>query len=95
MTFSKDVTTDSNPRESRDGNTGRAANNCMLRSLASCGKSGDHSVTECETAEEEKTFKSAVITGIKDLEAGRELSLAQAKVRLLGRGKIGLASDQI
>ena len=95
MTFSKDVTTDSNPRESRDGITGRAANSCMLRSLASRGMSGDHSVTACETAEEEKTFTSAVITGLKDIEAGRELSLAQAKVRLLGRGKIGLASDRI
>ncbi len=40
------------------------------------------SVTDYETAEEERAFMRAVVTGLADLEAGRELSLAEAKARL-------------
>ena len=40
------------------------------------------SVTDYETGEEERAFMRAVVTGLADLEAGRDLSLAEAKVRL-------------
>lgn len=40
------------------------------------------SVTDYEEAEEERAFMRAVVTGLADLEAGREVSLADAKARL-------------
>jgi prevent-host-death family protein len=40
------------------------------------------SVTDYERAEEERVFMRAVVTGLADLEAGREVSLADAKARL-------------
>jgi prevent-host-death family protein len=40
------------------------------------------SVRDYEVAEEERAFMRAVVAGLADLEAGRELSLAQAKARL-------------
>jgi len=40
------------------------------------------SVSDYEQAEEEREFMRAVLAGLGDLEAGRELTLAQAKVRL-------------
>jgi len=40
------------------------------------------SVNDYEAAEEERAFMRAVVTGLADLEAGRELSLANAKARL-------------
>ena len=40
------------------------------------------SVTDYEEAEEERAFMRAVVAGLADLEAGREVSLAKAKVRL-------------
>jgi prevent-host-death family protein len=40
------------------------------------------SVTDYESAEEERAFMRAVVAGLADLEAGRELSLADAKARL-------------
>jgi len=39
-------------------------------------------VRDYEAAEEERAFMRAVVAGLADLEAGRELSLAQAKARL-------------
>lgn len=39
-------------------------------------------VTDYETSEEERAFMRAVVAGLADLEAGRELSLANAKARL-------------
>jgi len=39
-------------------------------------------VTDYEAAEEERAFMRAVVAGLADLEAGRELSLAEAKARL-------------
>jgi prevent-host-death family protein len=39
-------------------------------------------VTDYEAAEEERAFMRAIVAGLADLEAGRELSLADAKVRL-------------
>ncbi|MGE0370983.1 MAG: type II toxin-antitoxin system Phd/YefM family antitoxin [Gammaproteobacteria bacterium] len=40
------------------------------------------SVTDYEAAEEERAFMRAVVAGLADLDAGRELSLAEAKARL-------------
>ena len=40
------------------------------------------SVNDYEAAEEERAFMRAVVAGLADLEAGRELSLADAKARL-------------
>ena len=40
------------------------------------------SVTDYERAEEERVFMRAVVTGLADLEAGREVSLAYARARL-------------
>ena len=40
------------------------------------------SVTDYEAAEEERVFMRAVVTGFADLEAGREVSLTEAKKRL-------------
>jgi prevent-host-death family protein len=40
------------------------------------------SVNDYEAADEERAFMRAVVAGLADLEAGRELSIADAKARL-------------
>ena len=40
------------------------------------------SLTDYEVAEEERAFMRAVVAGLADVEAGRELSLRDAKARL-------------
>ncbi len=40
------------------------------------------SVKDYEAAEEERAFMRAVVAGLADLEAGRELSLDEARARL-------------
>jgi len=40
------------------------------------------SVTDSATAKQERAFLSAIVVGLTDLEAGRELPLAEAKARL-------------
>jgi prevent-host-death family protein len=40
------------------------------------------SVSDYEEAEEERSFMRAVVAGLADLEAGREIPLAEAKKRL-------------
>ncbi|MBL8223890.1 MAG: type II toxin-antitoxin system Phd/YefM family antitoxin [Chromatiales bacterium] len=40
------------------------------------------SVSEFERAEDERAFMRAVVAGLADLEAGRDVSLAQARKRL-------------
>ncbi len=40
------------------------------------------SVADYEQGEEERAFMRAVVAGLADLEAGREVSLADAKIRL-------------
>ncbi len=40
------------------------------------------SVTDYEAAEEEREFMRAVVAGLADLDAGRELPLDEAKARL-------------
>ena len=43
---------------------------------------GIQSVTDYERAEEERIFMRAVVAGLADLDAGREVSLADATARL-------------
>lgn len=40
------------------------------------------SVGDYEQAEEERAFMRAIVTGLADLEAGREFTMAEAKKRL-------------
>lgn len=40
------------------------------------------SLTDYEAAEDERAFMRAVVEGLADLEAGRDVSLAEAKARL-------------
>lgn len=40
------------------------------------------SLSEYESAEEERAFMRAVVAGLEDLEAGNEITLADAKARL-------------
>jgi prevent-host-death family protein len=40
------------------------------------------SLTDYEQADEERAFMQAAVTGLADLEAGREISLSEAKARL-------------
>jgi len=40
------------------------------------------SIVDYETAEEERAFMRAVVAGLADLDAGREISLSDAKRRL-------------
>ena len=40
------------------------------------------SLSEYESAEEERAFMRAVVAGLADVEAGRDLSLVEAKARL-------------
>lgn len=40
------------------------------------------SLSEYESAEEERAFMRAVVAGLADVEAGRDMSLAEAKGRL-------------
>jgi len=40
------------------------------------------SVGDYEQAEEERAFMRAIVAGLADLEAGREISMAEAKTRL-------------
>lgn len=43
------------------------------------------SVTDYESAEDERSFMRAVVDGLADLEAGREFSLSEVKARLDAR----------
>jgi len=42
----------------------------------------EQSLTDSATAEEKRAFMCAVVAGLADLEAGREVTLSKAKVRL-------------
>lgn len=50
--------------------------------LTSRGRAVVQSVNDYEVAEEERAFMRAVVGGLADLGAGRDLSLAEAKARL-------------
>lgn len=40
------------------------------------------SISDYEKAEEERAFMRAVVAGLADIEAGREVTLAEVKARL-------------
>jgi prevent-host-death family protein len=46
------------------------------------GVAAVQSVTDYEAGEEERAFMRAVVAGLADLDAGRELSLEEAQVQL-------------
>ena len=54
----------------------------MLVTSRGWGVAVVQSVTDFETAEEERAFMRAVVEGLADLDAGREVSLAEARARL-------------
>ena len=58
------------------------ANRPVLLTSRGRGVAVVQSVADYEQAEEEKAFMRAVVVGLGDLEAGRDVSLAEAKKRL-------------
>ncbi|MBF2759016.1 MAG: type II toxin-antitoxin system Phd/YefM family antitoxin [Ectothiorhodospiraceae bacterium AqS1] len=62
----------------------RAEDSCrpVLVTCRGRGVAVVRSVRDYEAAEEEREFMRAVVAGLADVEAGRELSLADAKARL-------------
>ncbi len=42
----------------------------------------EHSATDSATDEEERAFLRTIVAGLADLEAGRELPLAEANARI-------------
>ena len=54
----------------------------MLSTCRGRGVAAVQSVSDYEAAEEERAFMRAVITGLADLDAGPELSLAEFKAQL-------------
>jgi prevent-host-death family protein len=82
--FSKDVIplTDLKVNPSRVVKHATDAHRPVLLTSRGRGVAVVQSVNDYEAAEEERAFMRAVITGLGDLEAGRELSLAEARARL-------------
>ncbi len=84
MKFSEDVV----PLTNLKVNPGRVvkhaaeAHRPVLLTSRGRGVAVVQSVTHSEAAEEERAFRRAVVTDLADLEAGREVSLAEAKARL-------------
>jgi prevent-host-death family protein len=54
----------------------------MLLTSRGRGVAVVQSVSDYEKSEEERVFMRAVVTGLADLEAGHEVSLDEARVRL-------------
>ena len=82
--FSEDVV----PLTDLKTNPGRVVNHAaeshrpVLLTRRGRGVAVMQSVVDYETAEEERVFMRAVVEGLSDLEAGREVSLLEAKARL-------------
>ena len=82
--FSEDVV----PLTDLKTNPGRVVKNAaeshrpVLLTRRGCGVAVMQSVIDYEAAEEERVFMRAVVEGLSDLEAGREMSLPEAKARL-------------
>lgn len=66
------------PKSHRPGLEGSAPE--QTSRVRSFGK--ERSLTNAATTEEKGAFSRAVVAGLVDLEAGRELPLAEAKARL-------------
>ena len=82
--FSEDVI----PLTDLKANPGRVVKHAMdarrpvLLTSRGRGVAVVQAVTDYEEGEEERAFMRAVVAGLADLEAGRDLSLADAKARL-------------
>lgn len=84
MKFSEDVVplTDLKVNPGRVVKHAAEAHRPVLLTSRGRGVAVVQSVTDYEEAEEERAFMRAVVTGLADLEAGQEVSLADAKARL-------------
>jgi prevent-host-death family protein len=84
MKFSEDIVplTDLKVNPGRVVKHATQAHRPVLLTSRGRGVAVVQSVTDYEAAEEERTFMRAVVTGLADLEAGREVSLEEAKARL-------------
>jgi len=82
--FSKDVfsLTDLKVNPSRVVTHATEARRPVLLTSRGRGVAVAQSVSDYEAAEEERAFLRAVVAGLADLDAGRELSLEDAKARL-------------
>jgi prevent-host-death family protein len=82
--FSKDVIplTDLKVNPGRVVKHATEAHRPVLLTSRGRGVAVVQSVSDYEAAEEERASMRAVVAGLADLEAGRELSLRDAKVRL-------------
>ena len=82
--FSEDVVplTDLKTHPGRVVNHAAESHRPVLLTRRGRGVAVMQSVVDYETAEEERVFMRAVVEGLSDLEAGREVSLLEAKARL-------------
>ena len=82
--FSEDVIplTDLKANPGRIVKHATAAHRPVLLTSRGRGVAVVQSVNDYEAAEDERAFMRAIVAGLADLEADRELSLAGAKVRL-------------
>ena len=82
--FSKDVVplTDLKVNPGRVVRHASEAHRPVLLTSRGRGVAVVQSVTDFEAAEDEREFLRAVVAGISDLEAGREVPLAEVKARL-------------
>lgn len=82
--FSEDVipVTDLKVNPGRVVDHATAVRRSVLLTKRGRGVAVVQSVSDCEAAEEERSFTRSVIAGLADLESGREVSLADAKRRL-------------
>ena len=82
--FSKDIVplTDLKVNPGRVVRHASEAHRPVLRTSRGRGVAVVQSVTDFEAAEDEREFLRAVVAGISDLEAGREVPLAEVKARL-------------
>jgi prevent-host-death family protein len=84
MKFSEDIVplTDLKVNPGRVVKHAAEAHRPVLLTRRGRGVAVVQSVSDYEDAEEERAFMRAVVTGLADFEAGREVSLADAKARL-------------
>ena len=84
MKFSEDVVplTDLKVNPGRVVKHAADAHRPVLLTSRGRGVAVVQSLSDYETAEEERSFMRAVVAGLGDLESGREVPLADAKARL-------------
>lgn len=81
--FSKDIVplTDLKVHPGRVVKHASEAHRPVLLTSRGHGVAVVQSISDYEQAEEERSFMRAIVTGLADLEAGREVSLVDAKAR--------------